>query len=60
MAVKVKIGKVKNNMGFEDVICIIGFVVIIYFTCRPNPKKKKIKDTLTNEIHINGMPPADL
>lgn len=45
-------------MGIEGIICVIGFVVLIYFTCRPKPTKRKKKDTLTKEIHVRGLPPT--
>jgi preprotein translocase subunit YajC len=45
-----------NNMGIEFIISIIGVMVIMYFSCRPEPAKKK-KDKLTKEIQVKGLPP---
>lgn len=38
----------------EIVICVVGFVLLIYFTCRP--KRKRVKDNLTVEIRPKGLP----
>jgi len=43
-------------MGLEGIICVVGFVVIIYFACRPKPESKK-KDKLTTEVKLRGLPP---
>ena len=43
-------------MGIEYIICIIGFVVIIYFCCKPKPEIEE--DNLTDEIKSDGLPPS--
>lgn len=45
-------------MGKEWIFDIIVIVAILYFFCRPKPKKKKVMDSLTDEIHPGGLPPS--
>jgi hypothetical protein len=43
-------------MPLEWIISIIGLVIILYFVCKPKPAKS-IKDKLTKEIKVKGLPP---
>ena len=43
-------------MGLEWIIFVFGFVSLTYFMARPNPEKK-LKDKLTKEIEVKGLPP---